>query len=282
MTAHPEDTIPEEEEEELFVEKERNNNTASVSPTYSLDDDEEDEEDDEDTELRAAAFQRQRNKQQNNVSVHRFDEYTDYLVRSERSVRLSALVHQEPPAPLSKVSFATTLSQLFVVHELEPLDKNAAASLYMTADNWSAIDLDVELTQKRWKNHLDGSIPFDTTKNTIRGLEYIIEPEKNTTRNAAMRDHRQAVLHEQVQQKNTGEWYNVEKLQSVSLHISKPWQTAATQQGQVDHQDALTAWEAPQEAKETTTTTTSHKKETTAAAKKKKGGLFGLFHHKKK
>jgi len=34
-----------------------------------------------------------------------------------------------------------------------------------------SIDTDLEITQKRWKNHTDGKIKFDEDNNTIRGIE---------------------------------------------------------------------------------------------------------------
>lgn len=34
-----------------------------------------------------------------------------------------------------------------------------------------SIDTDIDVTEMRWKNHIEGKIKFDEDNNTIRGIE---------------------------------------------------------------------------------------------------------------
>ena len=41
----------------------------------------------------------------------------------------------------------------------------------MSTENWVSIDTDIEITSKRWKNHVEGTIKFDEDNNTVLGIE---------------------------------------------------------------------------------------------------------------
>ena len=60
------------------------------------------------------------------------------------------------------------LTEVFEVPELTDEDKRVC---FISTEHWVSIDTDIEITSKRWNNHIEGSIPFDEDNNTIRGIE---------------------------------------------------------------------------------------------------------------
>lgn len=159
---------------------------ATQDPSVS-DGDSSDDDDDDDVMERQAAFNK--NKQKNNSvspvtgsnrSVRRYDEFGDFLSRSERAHHEKSKVDQAPSTAKrterqgsgvkGKVSFCEgdKLQEVHEIPRITPEEKNVC---FMGTENWVSIDNDIELTTKRWTNHVEGTIAFDEDNNTIRGIE---------------------------------------------------------------------------------------------------------------
>lgn len=235
---------------------------------FDDDDDDASSSDDSATRERAAAFSRMTGKESDR-SVRRFDEYKDYISRSERSIRFQP--NQQPLADKANraVNFHPD-DRLISEQEVPPLDEQCKSRLYMTSENWNAIDMDVELTRKRWQNHLAGSIAFDVENNTTRGLECILDEAKAEDRDQAVWSHQQTILKEQIRQKTKNEW-NIDKMRQVSLTTSLSQAELAIVRAQEDAEEAVACWQPRQKAD-------SDQKKKGA----KKNNIFGGLFRKKK
>ena len=143
-----------------------------------------DSDEDEDVRERQAAF----NKGKQNANAHsdsqrssyrRYDEFGDFLSRSERAHR-ERLKDPEPKGKSGgsgeghksqKVRFPEDEKLFADVHEIPKMNDEDKERCFMTTENWVSIDNDIELTSKRWSNHMEGRIAFDEDNNTIRGIE---------------------------------------------------------------------------------------------------------------
>jgi len=214
-------------------------------------------------------------------SIRRFDEYGDFITRSERAHSQ----REEPPLTPQeltnrKVGFVESITDLVV--PLPELTKDVKQSCYMTAENWNNIDLDIEVTRKRWQNHCDGSMEFDVQNNSIRGLETMLGLEDEKDRDKLMYQHRKHVLQEQVRQKLANEYPNFEKFRKASLKHSTKLEERARQRGINDACDCQNL-DCP-----TKQTKTKNDTNDTKDNRKKKGhsnplkGFMGLFQSKKR
>jgi hypothetical protein len=242
--------------------------------------DDEDDDDDEETRMRAQAFQRNQSKSLSSGSarasqpgsdqsdgggapkrplVHRFDEYGDFLSRSERSRRDKAtegrVHHDHDPRAHAHQHLASSLpprGRTTKVRWPDPVESSVrflpeltyqdSSSMYMAKDAWERIDLDVEMTKKRYDNHAAGLIPFDLENNTVRGLECALDDGACRRRDAAMRRHATAVLREQNRQRVEGEFYDSEKMRAVASGTALPMRDEALERGRRDAEDAVGVW----------------------------------------
>lgn len=179
------------------------------------------------------------------ASLRRYNEYSDFLTRSERARQRQLCSTEErrstPSSRLEKVTFSQpTVSTVLDLPELTDKEK---AQCYMTSENWSAIDLDVELTKKRWDNHTTGRIPFDTVHNTIRGLEhqlFLCDNYKFT-----LWQHQTDLLKEVNRQKREGTYPDWEAWRKVSMKTSQGDLEKAARLGQADQAAMEEAWKPP-------------------------------------
>ena len=205
---------------------------TNVPPVSDDDDDDEqqhdkdkesDSSDDDDDNVRGreAAFNKgkQSNNAASNRSIRRYDEYGDFITRSERArveKEQAVKAAQETTKPDGKKGFLKRTSsekrsvqfqdddRLVVIQEIPELteseiytcflgpkdckevhpsihpwlDKIVSHSLFpillhdkIDCKTGEAIDLDIDLTEKRWKYHTEGLMRFDEEKNTLRGVE---------------------------------------------------------------------------------------------------------------
>jgi len=173
-------------------------------------------------------------------SLRRFDELGDFRTRSERTrserrssgraVAATSLVVgelkkdevEEKVSPGKKrrgsVQFHSNLERVLEIPELTEDDK---CRCFMTGENWNSIDIDVELTRKRWENHMSGSIQFDRDNNCVRGLETYLMPDKDAAaREKVLVKHQYDVLSEQIDMQEEGKKWDDERLRKVSLQTS--------------------------------------------------------------
>ena len=172
---------------------------------------------------------------------------------------------------------------------LPELDDDDASSLYMTRDVWERIDTEIELTKKRWDNHVAGVIAFDFLNNTIRGMELMLDELGARKRDSFTSQHVKAVLIEQNRQRLHKEFYNADKMRKVAEQTSL--QDEAAHRGQADAEEAINIWlgkssEAQRPIQAATPATPSNAKATTKGGKKKKSGggfnLLSIFQGKNK
>ena len=127
----------------------------------------------------------------------------------------------------------------------------------------------------RWKNHVEGKIPFDDETNTIRGLEDIIF-ELNKSR--FIRKHQRTVMEEVVRQKNDNEYLNWKKLSSVSEKSSQSNKDKAFEVGKQDEEEKDRVWKPkPKNDPANSQDAESSKKK----KDKRKSSIFGLFRKSK-
>jgi hypothetical protein len=276
--------------------------TARTEADHGDDDDSsyESEDDDEDARLRSHAFQRHhasksphhksagtKGKGKGGVVVKRFDEYSDFLTRSERSRRDKQSKPADVPATGSKVNWHSSLEASVKV--LPELNDDDASSLYMTRDAWERIDMDLELTKKRWDNHVAGLIAFDFLHNTIRGMELMLDEIGARKRDSFMTQHVKAVLNEQNRQRVHHEFFHAAKMRTVAEQTSL--QEEATQRGRADAEEAINIWlgkssEAHRPAQAAPTSQSKSNNHRNGDKKKKKGGggfnLLSMFQGKHK
>jgi hypothetical protein len=257
------------------------------------------EDDDEDARLRSHAFQRHHASKSPHKSggtkgkgkggvvvVKRFDEYSDFLTRSERSRRDKQSKPADVPATASKVNWHSSLEASVKV--LPEINDDDASSLYMTRDSWERIDMDLELTKKRWDNHVAGLIAFDFLHNTIRGMELMLDDVGSRKRDSFMSQHVKAVLNEQNRQRVQNEFFHAAKMRKVAEQTSL--QEEATQRGRADAEEAVNIWlgkssesQRPVQAAPTPQSKSNHRN---GGKKKKKGGggfnLLSMFQGKHK
>jgi hypothetical protein len=281
------------------------NKKKNMSPRTEDDDDDDDaaaaddgssDDDDEDARMRSQAFQRHHASKSSikkpsssggsgGVLVKRFDEYADFLTRSERSRRDK----QSKPADLSaatassgKVNWHSSLEASVKV--LPEIDEDDASGLYLTRDLWERIDLDLELTKKRWENHAAGLIAFDFLNNTTRGMEAMLDELGSRKRDSYMSRHVKAVLNEQNRQRIHKEFYHAERMRKVAEQMSL--QEEATRRGQADAEEAVNIWlgrssESQRPVQAGAPAQSSNSKSTKAGSsgkkKKKNGGGFNLL-----
>ena len=96
------------------------------------------------------------------------------MTRSQRTLELGK---DKPPskaeAAKRKVQFAD--HALEVVHEVVQVADEHKASVYMNNEDFDRMDKEVSLTKFRWDNHKAGKIKFDENKNSVRGLETVLQ-----------------------------------------------------------------------------------------------------------
>jgi hypothetical protein len=254
--------------------------------------DDDDDDDDEDARLRSHAFQRHhasksphksagtKGKGKGGVVVKRFDEYSDFLTRSERSRRDKQSKPADVPATGSKVNWHSSLEASVKV--LPEINDDDASSLYMTRDAWERIDMDLELTKKRWDNHVAGLIAFDFLHNTIRGMELMLDEIGARKRDSFMSQHVKAVLNEQNRQRVHHEFFHAAKMRKVAEQTSL--QEEATQRGQADAEEAINIWlgksseaHRPAGAAPAPTSGAKSNNKSGSGKKKKNGGGFNLL-----
>lgn len=215
------------------------------------------------------------------ASLRRFDELGDFRTRSERSrserdASLRASSEDagggiDLPGPLAAVSslFAGQLPSsnslsgrrvqfhppqgLQVVQEIPELDDEDARMCYMTSENWNSIDMDVELTRKRWENHKSGSIKFDKDNNCLRGLETLVmEDSEARERERTLARHQRDILEAQLElmQKNNGNGNKAkyrqefaEKLAEVSRRTSQEQLKKARGRAIYDAEECSKLWD---------------------------------------
>ena len=204
--------------------------------------------DDSDTLERMKAFS---SSNQNRISdtprsaVRRYDEYTSFLTRSQRAHMLGK------EAPLSKdeeskraVHFLAGEGSdvMEIIHELPELSQEDKQRCFMTAENWESIDTDIELTRKRWENHLSGRLPFDKANNSLRGLESMLDP--TSVDPSLMSRHETSIIQEANRQKRDKEFVHWQKLRQVSLQTSLAEMERVHKLAQQDAEEAVACWEA--------------------------------------
>lgn len=261
---------------------------ATQEPSVSGEADSDD--DDDDVLERQAAFNK--NKQKNNSSVcpvtgsnrsiRRYDEFGDFLTRSERAhqekakaeqAKLSKIVERQESGVKGKVAFREG-EKLEEVHEIPSITDEEKKNCFMGTENWVSIDNDIELTTKRWTNHVEGTIPFDEDNNTIRGIEdmiFKIDKQKPILK------HRKTILEEVVRQKTSNEYPNWEKLSALSKSSSEAQTKLAIELAKEDEKEKNRVWAPKQPGAEKKAVTPPAKQDKKG---KRKSSFFGLFKKK--
>ena len=284
----------------------------------SLSDDE--SSDDEGAQEREAEFNRNKEKSNeaanadagSNRSIHRYDEFGSFRSRSQRALHEheheakhaehasnpKRAVRQES-GPKGKVSFQKE-DKLTEVHEVPELTDDDKRVCFISTEHWVSIDTDIEITTKRWNNHVEGTIPFDEDNNTVRGIEVsyklyclqfcAIQWNSNVSSLAIWKDvifkidknkpitaHCRLVLEEVVRQQTTQEYPNWEKIYAISESSSAPHREKAAKLGLEDEKEKNRVW-APKQPK-------PEEKPTGKAAKngkksKRKSRFFSFFKKK--
>ena len=203
--------------------------------------------DDSDTLERMKAFSSSNQNRTSDTprSVRRYDEYTSFLTRSQRAHMLGK------EAPLSKdeeskrkVHFLPGQDGsdiLEITHVLPELSHEDKQHCFMTAENWDSIDTDIELTRKRWENHLSGRLPFDRANNSLRGLESMLDPT-SVDRSLVSR-HETNIIQEANRQKRDKEFVHWQKLRHISLQTSLAEVERVQKLAQEDAEEAVACWE---------------------------------------
>lgn len=264
-------------------------------PTQDPSDSGSDSEDDEDVLERQAAFNKGKQQSQPrggdngegskaSDSIRRYDEFGDFLSRSERAhhERLKdTTISAKAASGLGvsdhanhRVSFAPDDS-LTQVHEISKLQGDDKKACFMGTDDWVSIDTDIDLTTKRWGYHMEGKLAFDEDNNTIRGIEDMIF---RLNKNKPIMKHRQAVLEEVVRQKTENEYPNWERLSEISRASSILQTKMAVELGREDELEKNRIWAPKPVAAPTQAVSLRNKKKDKKV--KRKSSFFGLFKKK--
>ncbi|CAB9499129.1 expressed unknown protein [Seminavis robusta] len=279
------------------VDEEEQYDDVKETIPESDDDDGSDSEDDEDAMAAQAAFNK--NKQNSSSarhddkaigssrSIRRYDEYGDFISRSERARAEKSLsgMHaahtesqQNEKAGKRRVSFAPDESLVTSVHEIPLLTDEDKQNCFMTAETWQSMDTDMDITIKRWQNHKEGLIKFDEDNNTIRGIEDIVF---RLDKNKPIYKHRKTVLEEVVRQKMENEYPNMKKLSAISEVSSSTHREQAKVLGLEDEKERKRVW-SPKPlnlARAISAPVAGSKKKKDKS--KRKGSIFGFFSKKK-
>lgn len=274
----------------IFSVDEEKEATQDLSGSGS-DDDGDESEDDEDALERQAAFNKNKHNSPSgaapvagsNRSVRRYDEYGDFLSRSERahserfgddsalSTRGDVRTRERNDKCSGKPSVRWQPEEVASVHEIPKFTDEEKEVLFMTQSNWQSIDTDINITTKRWNNHMEGHIAFDEDNNTIRGIEDMIF---NLNKSRPIMKHRKAILEEVVRQKTENEYPNWTKLSAVSLTSSAPQRKMAVELGREDEQEKNRVWSNKVTEPLRKSNPSKEKKS------KRKNSFFGLFKKK--
>jgi hypothetical protein len=110
----------------------------------------------------------------------------------------------------------------------------------MSTGNWDSIDTDIELTRKRWENHISGRLPFDTANNSTRGLETMLD--LSHTELGLASKHSYNIIQESNRQKREDEYIHWQKLRDVSLQTSVKEIDRARRLALDDAEEAVACW----------------------------------------
>lgn len=264
-------------------------------PTQDPSDSGSDSEDDEDVLERQAAFNKGKQQSQPrggdseggskpSDSIRRYDEFGDFLSRSERAhhERLKdTTISPKGSGGLGvdehtnhRVTFAPD-DKLAQVREVSKLLGDDKAACFMGTDDWVSIDTDIDLTTKRWGYHMEGKLAFDEDNNTIRGIEDMIF---RLNKNKPIMKHRRTILEEVVRQKTENEYPNWQKLSEICKKSSALQTKMAVELGREDELEKNRIW-SPKPAEPPTQGVSLRNKKKDKKSKRK-SGFFGLFKKK--
>jgi len=196
----------------------------------------------------SVAFRRQQMARMSNSAKsegsHRYDEFSSFRARSERSLNRGKEKPLSDEEETQRSVHFVSDDRLQTVFELEPWNDGDKARIFMSENDWSCIDRDVEITKMRWHNHKAGKIPFDYKNNTLRGLEAIFHYDKKVRISA---NHCDRVLDEIVIQKRKGVYLNMDRLGAVCVKSSKREMDFARHIGKKDHEARITCWSSDED-----------------------------------
>ena len=199
------------------------------------DDDDDDESEDENANLKQIRPGHSHGGSSSSSSIRRNDSFTSFLTRSER---ISILGKDPPPteqeAVKRRIRFRDTLTE---VYEIEKVDKHMKNQYWMTDDDFDRIETDIKMTQFRYENSKTGKIPFDNEKNSIRGLESILDGI-----DVKLYKHRQSVLQEIHQQKSmhghVNDWEKVRHTSEINSDQCRAKAVHVARQDELEHKKA--------------------------------------------
>jgi hypothetical protein len=111
----------------------------------------------------------------------------------------------------------------------------------MTDENWRAIDMDIQLTRRRWENCKSGKIPFDEDNNTLRGLESMFDNELMERK--WMSDHEKHVINECNRQKRETRYPDWDQFRQASMITSTKDSERARKLAVKDAEEAVQCWQ---------------------------------------
>lgn len=217
-----------------------NNNQET---TTDSDDDEEDDHVDRDASIKSIR-RLAPNGMRRNASMESF------LTRSQRAL----LLGKDPPPSVDEArSRVVQFSSLDPVVHIIPrvVDEALLDKMFLNDDDFDRMDADMKITHFRWQNHVAGKIPFDASKNTMRGLEFLHRDEQ-MARDLEKYRHCQMVLGECLEQKSRkpAEAIDWESIRRVSLLRSSISLEKAAAQGVVDERERRVAWDGGKSVEE--------------------------------
>lgn len=214
---------------------------------YNLEEDSGNEEDsdssseDENADLKSISRFKQ---QPSNGSMRRTDSLERFITRSER---LSIIGKDKPPAEdevaKRKVKFRPDedLESIHILdHYTTDEDNDWKSQCFMTDSDFDRNDADMKLTHFRWQNHLNGTIRFDESENSLRGLEFM-DRQEQLKKDKKKANHRKRVLEEAFEQKLKAQ-HHWDILRKASQEISAQSLEEARDRARRDHIDRCKAW----------------------------------------
>jgi hypothetical protein len=200
----------------------------------------------------------------------------------EKPTKVPAL---PPKSSLQKRAVSFDENELQVIVEFTKYTEEEAKDCFMSGENWKAVGLDIELTRKRWENHVQGHIAFDTINNTTRGLERHILDYK-----LVAHIHHRDVFAEVNRQKenhhhNTGNqesccWQvanlNWDDVRRASLIVSEDDLERALERARQDEDEAILTWEATNSTEQEPTTVKEDRKRRGSAFSKIRSSLVSF------
>jgi len=221
-----------EDDDELNLEP---LNFQEVDDDY---DDEEDDDDDDSFDENAHLKQIRPGAQES--SIRRNDSFVSFMTRSERNAILGK---DKPPskeeAEKRSVKFKIE-PYLETVHLVEQVDDSEKDNVWLTNKDFDRQETEIKMTQFRWENHKEGKIPFDESKNTVRGLEHLFDQQETSKWK-----HARAVLEEINRQKLKfgGKVVDWTKVRQVSEQFSGESMKQAAAMGKADEEAYRQAWD---------------------------------------